>query len=219
MDTQNNNMNTGTDQQTPQNTPTDNQQNPQSAEAQGNQNQQTPQGESNPSGGTLLSGAGKATGAPDTYDFTASLPEGMELDQDTADSFGELARGMNLTNDQANELAKFGYDWAGKVGEAYQKAQQEEADANAAAAMKELGKDFEPTVARAGILMNYLERQIPGIRDSFAGSAVFSSLPMLKAFALLGDLISEDGGIKTNTAAVTKEDNPYPNTDWESLKR
>lgn len=219
MDTQNNNMNTGTDQQTPQNTPAESQQNPQGAEAQGNQNQQTPQGESNPSGGTLLSGAGKATGAPDTYDFTASLPEGMELDQDTADSFGELARGMNLTNDQANELAKFGYEWAGKVGEAYQKAQQEEADANAAAAMKELGKDFEPTVARAGVLMNYLERQIPGIRDSFAGSAVFSSLPMLKAFALLGDLISEDGGIKTNTAAATKEDNPYPNTDWESLKR
>lgn len=219
MDIQNNDMNTGTDQQTPQNTPTESQQNPQGAEAQGNQNQQTPQGESNPSGGTLLSGAGKATGAPDTYDFTASLPDGMELDQDTADSFGELARGMNLTNDQANELAKFGYKWAGKVGEAYQKAQQEEADANAAAAMKELGKDFEPTVARAGVLMNYLERQIPGIRDSFAGSAVFSSLPMLKAFALLGDLISEDGGIKTNTAAATKEDNPYPNTDWESLKR
>lgn len=218
MDTQNNDMNTGTDQQTPQNTPTDNQQNPQGAEAQGNQNQQTPQ-DNNPSGGTLLSGAGKATGAPDTYDFTASLPEGMELDQDTADSFGELARGMNLTNEQANELAKFGYDWAGKVGEAYQKAQQEEADANAAAAMKELGKDFEPTVARAGVLMNYLERQIPGIRDSFAGSAVFSSLPMLKAFAILGDLISEDGGIKINTAAATKEDNPYPNTDWESLKR
>lgn len=211
MDTQNNDMNTGTDQQTPQNTPVDNQQNPQGAEAQGNQNQQTTQ--DNKPSGTLLSGAGKATGAPDTYDFTASLPEGMELDQDTADSFSELARGMNLTNDQANELAKFGYEWAGKVGEAYQKAQQEEADANAAAAMKELGKDFEPTVARAGVLMNYLERQIPGIRDSFAGSAVFSSLPMLKAFALLGDLISEDGGIKTNTAAATKEDNPYPNTD------
>lgn len=219
MDNQNNDMNPGTNQQTPQNTPADNQQNPQGAEAQGNQNQQTPQGENNPSGGTLLSGAGKATGAPDTYDFTSSLPDGMELDQDTANSFGELARGMNLTNDQANELAKFGYEWAGKVGEAYQKAQQEEADANAAQAMKELGKDFEPTVARAGVLMNYLERQIPGIRDSFAGSAVFSSLPMLKAFALLGDLISEDGGIKTNTAAVTKEDNPYPNTDWESLKR
>ena len=219
MDTQNNDMNTGIDQQTPQNTPADNQQNPQGAEAQGNQNQQTPQGENKSSGGTLLSGAGKATGAPNTYDFTSSLPEGMELDQDTANSFGELARGMNLTNDQANELAKFGYEWAGKVGEAYQKAQQEEADANAAQAMKELGKDFEPTVARAGVLMNYLERQIPGIRDSFAGSAVFSSLPMLKAFALLGDLISEDGGIKTNTAAATKEDNPYPNTDWESLKR
>lgn len=219
MDTQNNDMNTGIDQQTPQNTPADSQQNPQGAEAQGNQNQQTPQGENNPSGGTLLSGAGKATGAPDTYDFTPSLPDGMELDQDTANSFGELARGMNLTNDQANELAQFGYEWAGKVGEAYQKAQQEEADANAAQAMKELGKDFEPTVARAGVLMNYLERQIPGIRDSFAGSAVFSSLPMLKAFALLGDLISEDGGIKTNTAAATKEDNPYPNTDWESLKR
>ena len=215
MDTQNNDMNSGTNQQTPQNTPADNQQNPQGAGAQGNQQTQ----QDNKPSGTLLSGAGQSTGAPDTYDFTSSLPEGMELDQDTADSFGELARGMNLTNDQANELAKFGYEWAGKVGEAYQKAQQEEADANAAEAMKELGKDFEPTVARAGVLMNYLERQIPGIRDSFAGSAVFSSLPMLKAFALLGDLISEDGGIKTNTAAVTKEDNPYPNTDWESLKR
>ena len=164
MDTQNNDMNTGTDQQTPQNTPADNQQNPQGAGAQGNQNQQTPQ--DNKPSGTLLSGAGKATGAPDTYDFTASLPEGMELDQDTADSFGELARGMNLTNDQANELAKFGYEWAGKVGEAYQKAQQEEADANAAAAMKELGKDFEPTVARAGHSCRYTRQ--PALPDPFS---------------------------------------------------
>ena len=42
MDIQNNDMNTGTDQQTPQNTPTESQQNSQGAEAQGNQNQQPP---------------------------------------------------------------------------------------------------------------------------------------------------------------------------------
>ncbi len=172
------------------------------------------------SGGSILSGAGKETvGAPEAYDFTSSLPEGMELDTDTASSFGEIAKGMNLTNEQANQIAKFGYEWAGKVGEAYQAEQQRQADANAAEAKKELGRDFEPTVAKAGVLMNYLERQIPGIRESFAGSPVFSSLPMIKAFALIGELVSEDRGIGGNPAPSIREDNPYPNTDWESLKR
>lgn len=171
------------------------------------------------SGGSILSGAGKAAGAPDAYDFTSSLPEGMELDTDTASSFGEIAKGMNLTNEQANQIAKFGYEWAGKVGEAYQAEQQRQADANAAETKKALGRDFDATVAKAGVLMNYLERQIPGIRESFAGSPVFSSLPMIKAFALIGELVSEDPGVGGNPAPSIREDNPYPNTDWESLKR
>lgn len=171
------------------------------------------------SGGSILSEAGKETGAPEAYDFTASLPDGMELDTDTASSFGEIAKGMNLTNEQANQIAKFGYEWAGKVGEAYQAEQQRQADANAAETRKALGRDFEPTVAKAGVLMNYLERQIPGIRESFAGSPVFSSLPVIKAFALIGDLVAEDKGIGGNSVPSVKEDNPYPNTDWESLKR
>ena len=83
-------------------------------------------------GGSILSGAGVSVGAPDTYDFAPSLPEGMELDTDTANAFGEIAKGMNLTNEQANQIAKFGYEWAGKVGEAYQAEQQRQADANAA---------------------------------------------------------------------------------------
>lgn len=200
MDDQNNNMNPGTETPAP---------------ADG-----APAAEgAAPAGGSILSGAGVAVGAPEAYDFAPSLPEGMELDTDTANAFGEIARGMNLTNEQANQIAKFGYDWAGKVGEAYQVEQQRQADANAAETRKALGRDFEPTVAKAGVLMNYLERQIPGIRESFAGSPVFSSLPIIKAFAAIGELLAEDRGIGGNPAPSVKEDNPYPNTDWDSLKR
>ncbi len=169
--------------------------------------------------GSILSGAGVAVGAPEAYDFTSSLPEGIELDTETANSFGEIARGMNLTNEQANQIAKFGYEWADKVGAAYEAEQQRQADANAEETKKALGRDFEPTVAKAGVLMNYLERQIPGIRESFAGSPVFSSLPVIKAFAIIGELVAEDRGIGGNPAPSVKEDNPYPNTDWESFKK
>ncbi len=211
MEDQNNNMNPGTEPAAGTPAP--------SAPSAPTAPAQSAPTEPSTSGGSILSGAGKAAGAPEAYDFTSSLPEGMELDTDTASSFGEIAKGMNLTNEQANQIAKFGYEWAGKVGEAYQAEQQRQADANAAEAKKELGRDFEPTVAKAGVLMNYLERQIPGIRESFAGSPVFSSLPMIKAFALIGELVSEDRGIGGNPAPSIREDNPYPNTDWESLKR
>lgn len=201
MDDQNNHMNPGTETPAPEGGAT--------PAAEG----------AAPAGGSILSGAGVSVGAPEAYDFAPSLPEGMELDTDTANTFGEIARGMNLTNEQANQIAKFGYDWAGKVGEAYQAEQQRQADANAAETRKALGRDFEPTVAKAGVLMNYLERQIPGIRESFAGSPVFSSLPIIKAFAAIGELLAEDRGIGGNPAPSIKEDNPYPNTDWDSLKR
>ncbi len=217
MEDQNNNMNPGTEPAA--GTPAPSAPAPNAATSAPAPTAPSAPTEPSTSGGSILSGAGKAAGAPEAYDFTSSLPEGMELDTDTASSFGEIAKGMNLTNEQANQIAKFGYEWAGKVGEAYQAEQQRQADANAAEAKKELGRDFEPTVAKAGVLMNYLERQIPGIRESFAGSPVFSSLPMIKAFALIGELVSEDRGIGGNPAPSIREDNPYPNTDWESLKR
>lgn len=45
------------------------------------------------------------------YDFTGSLPEGYELDENTSNAFGDICRGMNLNNDQANQLAAYGFKW------------------------------------------------------------------------------------------------------------
>lgn len=217
MDDQNNDMNPGNNP-TPAPNPTPN------PAPQGDQN---PQPNGTLSGGTLLGGQGNSggadggapQGAPETYDFTSSLPEGATLDEDTAKSFGDLARSMGLTNDQANQLAKYGFEWQGRAVAAYNAEQDKINQDNITQAKKELGADFDATVAKAGALVENLERQIPGIRDLLAESPIFSDARMVKAFAYLGGLIAEDKGLGGTPAPAAKEDNPYPRTDWKKYKQ
>lgn len=226
MDGQNNDMNTVTNP-TPAPNPTPNPApNPTPNPALQGGQQGNPQPNGSLSGGTLLGGQGDGAanggapqGAPEDYDFTSSIPEGATLDEDTAKSFGDLARSMGLTNDQANQIAKYGFEWQGKAMEAYNAAQNKVNQDNIAQAKKELGADFDATVAKAGALVENLERQIPGIRELLGTSSLFSDVRMVKAFAYLGGLIAEDKGVGGSGAPAAKEDNPYPRTDWSKYKQ
>jgi hypothetical protein len=171
------------------------------------------------SGGTLVSGTGEANGAPEAYDFTSSLPEGAELDEGVAKSFGDIARGMNLTNEQANQLAKFGFDWAGKMEDVYIEQLEAQNKANIEDTKKELGGDFEKTMQKVAAATMAIERAYPGLTKLMATSPVFSDARMVKLIAKVGDLLSEDGGIGGAGAPNTKLDDPYPNTDWGKYKR
>lgn len=45
---------------------------------------------------------GESDGVPESYDF--AVPEGMELDQDLAGKFSDVAKELGLNNDQANKV-------------------------------------------------------------------------------------------------------------------
>lgn len=208
-DTQNNDMNTETTQNIPaEQTPSAGQVKPENT-AREKTSPAEPEAK-----GTILSGAGAEEGAPETYDFTPSLPEGAELDEETASAFGEICKGMNLTNDQANKLAAYGYQYASRIMEQHEQALQEQAKELADQTRKELGANYEATVAKAGTAMRYLERNIPGIRELFAASPVFNDPKMIRAVAMIGDLISEDPGAGGSGRTSSDDWNPYPNSHF-----
>lgn len=211
MPDQNDNTETGTVQTAPETgTPNSGAQN---TEEQGARSNGTGDNQKPLSGGTLVGGDG-TPGAPENYDFTSSLPEGAEIDEGVAKAFGDIARGMNLTNDQANQLAKFGFDWAGKMEDVYIGQLEAQNKDNIEATKKALGGDFDKTMQKVAAATTAIERDYPGLTKLMATSPVFSDVRMVKLMAKVGDLLSEDGGIGVSGAPNSQEDNPYPNTDW-----
>ena len=155
---------------------------------------------------------------PETYDFTFSLPEGVELDEDTAKAFGEVLKPLGLTNEQANTIAKFGYEWADRLAESYQNGLEDQNKAYIETAKKELGSQFDSYTQKAGIAVEHLEKEFPNIRELFSSSPVFSNVEFLKAMAEFGSMLQEDTGLGGKTSPAVKNDNPYPNTNWDLYK-
>nr|DAR61999.1 MAG TPA: hypothetical protein [Caudoviricetes sp.] len=191
----------------------------------GNQNPTSGQeGNQNPTGGqegnqnngqkmdTLLNNT------PTVYDFTKSIPEGSELDEEQAKAFGDLIRPMGLSNEQANQIAQYGFKWADQLAGAYQNQIVEQNKQYAEETKKTLGAQFEPTMQKVGVAVEYLEKELPGIKELFASSPVFSNINVVKAMAKFGSLLAEDQGMGGKTNNLGKEDNPYPNTNFDDYK-
>lgn len=172
---------------------------------------------------TFAGGAGEPTpqaepqGAPEQYDFTSSLPEGGELDEEIATSFGKLCRGMNLTNEQANQMASYGYQYAETIRNAIEEERVNEVKAWGDTARKELGADFDKTVALCGTGVEHISRTIPNIRQVLNETGAGNRIEIIKVFATLGKLLKEDGGVGGNGVGGTN-DNPYPNTNFDKYR-
>lgn len=190
----------------------------------GKQNTGNDAGNQNPTGGqegnqnngqkmnTLLNNT------PTVYDFTNSIPEGSTLDEEQAKAFGDLIRPMGLSNEQANQIAQYGFKWADQLAEAYQNQIVEQNKQYAEKTKKTLGAQFEPTMQKVGVAVEYLEKELPGIKELFASSPVFSNINVVKAMAKFGSLLAEDQGMGAKTNNPGKEDNPYPNTNFDLYK-
>lgn len=167
--------------------------------------------------GTQTEPATEPQGAPENYDFTSSLPEGGELDEEIATSFGELCRGMNLTNEQANQMASYGYQYAETIRNAIEEARVNEVKAWGDTARKELGADFDKTVALCGTGVEHVSRTIPNIRQVLNETGAGNRIEIIKVFATLGKLLKEDGGVGGNGVGGSN-DNPYPNTNFDKYR-
>lgn len=168
--------------------------------------------------GTVLGNAHAESapeGAPESYDFTGSLPEGMELDEKEATDFGALCRELNLTNEQANKLAAYGFGYAQRGFDAYSAQRETEISGWADEAKKDLGTEYDSTVHLAAVGVEALEKTCPGIRDALNTTGAGNRVEFIRAFAMLGKLVQEDPG-KGNLGKAAGDvfAQRYPNTDF-----
>lgn len=182
----------------------------------------TPTDEAAPQGGTILTPPAEPVPtpekAPEAYDFTGSLPEGYSLDETTAQGFGNVCREMNLTNEQANTMAKFGFDFIGQIQAAQEAQALQQSKDWATQTRTELGANFEKTVSLAGAGIERLEREIPELRSILNENGLGNRLPIVKLFARIGEMVSEDqGGTLSNRSNMeaTGYQALYPNTDFK----
>lgn len=173
--------------------------------------------------GTLAGSAGtqneETPTAPEAYDFTQSLPEGMELDQQAANEFSDIARGMSLTNEQANQLAKYGMSYAQNMAKAMEQQQIEEQQAWAEETKKALGAKYNEEISYVGTALNKLEPLVPGLRQALNIGGIGNRIEIVRALAQVGRMVSEDSGhAATDTSAGEIHSTRYPNTNFNSYK-
>lgn len=154
---------------------------------------------------------------PTAYDFTQSLPEGYELDEATSKAFGDICNGMHLNNDQANQLAAYGFQWQQQVMANMQAQEQAAYEKEAEDTKAFFGAKFDDTMKNVSVAVNSLEREYPGFTEALNKGGVGNNKAVLQVLAKVGTMLKEDPGVGGGNAAVA-EDNPYPNTDWGRYK-
>lgn len=170
--------------------------------------------------GTLAGGSGNTpqAGAPEAYDFSQSLPDGATLDETVSKEFGDICRGMNLTNEQANQMAQYGYQFANKVMEQKEAQRAGTIKSWGEDARRQLGNTFDSTMAECGAGVQFIERSVPNIRQILNETGAGNRIEFIRVFSALGRAISEDHGTTAGSGSHAKNDNPYPNTDFSKYK-
>lgn len=154
-------------------------------------------------------------GAPEAYDFTSALPEGETLDEAISQKFGEICKGMNLTNEQANQMAAYGFEYGKGLIQQMNDMREAQYDKWQEETRKELGADFEKTMNEYGAGLQHLEKTCPGIRKLLSETGVGDRIEIVRAISELGRLVSEDGGVGGGNPQGGKT-SMYPNTNFEN---
>ena len=162
-------------------------------------------------GSTLLGG----TESEAAWDFRSVVPEGMQYDEASASAYSAIAKEIGLTGEQAQKLAAYGMQYAHDGISAMREAQAQQIAGWAEQTKKELGSEFDATVRRAGTGIEAIERSIPGIRQALNETGAGNRIELVRAFALVGQLVGEDNfrGFGTAAAATTTK---YPNTNFNN---
>lgn len=160
---------------------------------------------------TLL---GKTVEETEAYDFKSVVPEGMEYNQEQADSFAAIAKELKLSNEQASKLAAYGMNYAGSMTQLAQQARQNEIAGWGQEAKQELGIDFDRTLQKAGAGLEAMEKAIPNLREALNYTGAGNRIEFIRMLAFVGDLTKEDTfkGFGANSGATRSS--LYGNTDF-----
>lgn len=146
-----------------------------------------------------------AAGAPESYDFKATIPEGVEVDEALTQGFSEMARGMNLTNDQANKVAAFGFQYGQQVADAVRNQYNAEVTRWGEEAKQELGADFEKVMSTAGAGLEAVEKVVPNIRKALNETGAGNRIEIIRAMEMLGQLVQADPGKLMNAGTPAQK--------------
>ena len=91
------------------------------------------------------------------------------MDEALTKGFSEVARTMNLTNEQANQMAAFGFQYGQQVADALRAQEEAKVAQWGESAKAELGADFAKTLQVAGAGIEAVEKVIPNIRQALRG--------------------------------------------------
>ena len=157
---------------------------------------------------------GKSTpNVPDTYDFKGVVPEGMTYDEQSAAAFGEIAKKAGLSQEQAAAIASYGMQYMQQGVDAAMKAVQDTQAGWAQEARDTLGGQFDAVVAKAAAGRDALAEKVPGLTQMLNETGAGNRVEMIRLMAAVGELIGEDGGLRSAQAGAEKS--IYPNTDFK----
>lgn len=156
---------------------------------------------------------------PVQYDFSESVPAGMELDETASKEFGEIARGLNLDNSQANQLAKYGMAYAQKMTQALENQQAEIQKSWADETRQALGPKLNEELGYVGTALDKLEPLVPGLRNALNIGGIGNRVEIVRMLAQVGRMVAEDSGrAAVDTSAGSGVASRYPNTNFNNYK-
>lgn len=156
---------------------------------------------------------GKSTpNVPDAYDFKSIVPEGMTYDEQSAAAFGDVAKKAGLSQEQATMVASYGMQYMQQGVDAAMKAVQDTQAGWAQEARDALGGQFDAVVAKAAAGRDALAVKVPGLTQMLNETGAGNRVEMIRLMAAIGELIGEDGGLRSAQAGTEKS--IYPNTDF-----
>ena len=157
---------------------------------------------------------GKSTpNVPDAYDFKSIVPEGMTYDEQSAAAFGDVAKKAGLSQEQAAAIASYGMQYMQQGVDAAMKAVQDTQAGWAQEARDALGGQFDAVVAKAAAGRDALAVKVPGLTQMLNETGAGNRVEMIRLMAAVGELIGEDGGLRSAQAGAEKS--IYPNTDFK----
>jgi hypothetical protein len=151
-------------------------------------------------GGESPEGGGEKPSVPEKYEI--KLPEGAEPDEARLESFSALLKAEGLNNEQAQKFADYGFEFASELskmahedGKALAiKELEEEVAAWGEAAKKQLGGEFAKVSNAALIGVEYLEKQVPGLKEALNLTGAGNHVAFIRALSLVGEMVRDDPG-------------------------
>jgi hypothetical protein len=204
------------------------------AGAPDNQQQQTPANANTPAATTTGDAAGQGANQPQAgadgqpnqpvqYDFSkVQMPEGYTLDEAESKRFLEVIKDTGLTNEQAGSIVKFGTEYGQRLVDAVQAEHQQMIADWGENAKKELGADFDKTVALCGSAIEHMKDVAPGLRQALDETGAGNRIEIVRVLAKLGEMLNGDpgkaAGANAGGAQGTNFKSLYPNTNFDKYR-